>query len=183
MRILILFCSICCFILACNNRQETNNQKSQGNSEGAVLNKDALYGDLYTYYCVNPQTQFEKDQNSIIEYCAEKVINPKRIPTGVFMLVEKNGRGPVMKWGEQVTAHYKGYFLDGRVFDSSYQKGKPITFKIGGMIKGWNDVLIMLSRGARVKLWIPSALAYGEKGFPGYVPPNTPLIFDIEVLP
>ena len=181
MKILILIFPICCFLSACNNKEKTNTRDSANLEENVNLKKDALYGDLYKYYSAQPNSQFEKDQNAIIEYCADKLLNPKRIPSGVFMLVEKNGSGPFMQWGDQVTAHYKGYFLDGKVFDSSYDKGKPISFKIGSMIKAWNDVLIMLPKGSKVKLFVPSALAYGENGFPGYVLPNTPLIFEIEV--
>jgi FKBP-type peptidyl-prolyl cis-trans isomerase len=168
---------VLCLLSACNNTQKTNNEPEKPKQ----INKDALYGDLYTFYTVEPKDQFEKDQNALIEYCADKLLNPKRVPSGFFILVEKNGKGPQMKWNDEVTVDYRGYFLDDKEFDSSYKRGVPMTFRVGEMIPAWNEALMMLSKGSKLKLFVPSKLAYGERGFPGYISPNTPIIFEITV--
>jgi len=86
--------------------------------------------------------------------------------------------------GQAVTIHYEGYLLDGTRFDSSRGRGKPFKFKLGAeqVIKGLDQGVSQLSVGERAKLQIPSSLAYGERGFPGLVPGNSALIFDVELL-
>jgi FKBP-type peptidyl-prolyl cis-trans isomerase FkpA/FKBP-type peptidyl-prolyl cis-trans isomerase FklB len=90
--------------------------------------------------------------------------------------------GPFLIQDEEIKMNYKGYFLDGKVFDSSYLRGQPIKFKIGTKISGWNIGLTRFKSKGKGKLLIPSRFAYGEKGVEGLIPPNTPLIFDIEVI-
>lgn len=88
------------------------------------------------------------------------------------------------KPGHTVTVHYTGFLPDGRKFDSSRDRGKPFKFKIGSeqVIPGLDLGVAQLSIGERAKLTIPSGLAYGDKGFPGLIPPNTELVFDIELI-
>ena len=83
-----------------------------------------------------------------------------------------------------MTVHYTGYLSDGRRFDSSRDRGKPFKFKIGAeqVIPGLDLGVAQLSIGERAKLVIPAQLAYGDKGFPGLVPPKMELTFDIELL-
>ncbi len=88
----------------------------------------------------------------------------------------------LLKHQSRVEAHYEGTFLDGQVFDSSRDRGEPISFKVGQMIHAWNHLLKKMKKGDKAILITPSRLAYADRGFPGFVPPNTPLKFEIEVL-
>jgi len=81
-----------------------------------------------------------------------------------------------------VRTHYHGTFIDGKVFDSSYDRGQPAEFPVGGVIAGWTEALQLMNKGAKWKLFIPYNLAYGEQGSPGGIPPYSALVFDVELL-
>lgn len=81
-----------------------------------------------------------------------------------------------------VRTHYHGTFIDGKVFDSSYDRGEPAEFPVGGVIAGWTEALQLMNKGAKWKLFIPYNLAYGEQGSPGGIPPYSALVFDVELL-
>ena len=81
----------------------------------------------------------------------------------------------------RVKTHYKGTLLDGTEFDSSYERGEPIDFKLGGVIKGWQEALQLMKPGAKWILYIHPDLGYGERGT-GPIPANSLLIFEIELL-
>ncbi len=147
--------------------------------EGKV---DPNLSELYRGYFDNPKNQGEIDQNAIIDYAMERNLSVKRTETGLYYAITEPGNGPTLRYGERVKAHYRGYFMDGREFDSSYSRGTPLSFQIGQMNQGWNEGLTYFSSGSKGVLLVPSRLAYGEKGFPGYVPPHTVVGFDIEVL-
>ena len=94
----------------------------------------------------------------------------------------KVGDGASPKMGQTVTVHYIGRLENGTEFNNSYSLGKPIDFKLGGVIQGWNEGLQTMKVGGKRKLWIPSKLAYGPGGKPPAIPPNANLEFDIELL-
>ena len=109
--------------------------------------------------------------------------NTVKTPSGLQYVVLKKGDGKVCpKYGNPVTVHYTGTLLDGRMFDSSINRGQPATFKIGQVIEGWNEALVTMSRGEKRTLIIPPELGYGVQGYPGIIPPNSYLIFDVELL-
>ena len=81
-----------------------------------------------------------------------------------------------------VTVQYTGRRLNGLIFDSSYQRGQPAVFQIGRVIQGWNEALTDMGRGEKRLLIVPPELAYGERGYPGVIPPNEFLIFEVELL-
>ncbi|MBX3119397.1 MAG: FKBP-type peptidyl-prolyl cis-trans isomerase [Fimbriimonadaceae bacterium] len=93
------------------------------------------------------------------------------------------GDGAEATAGKNISVHYTGYFEDGNVFDSSKNRG-PFNFKLGAgrVIKGWDQGFDGMKVGGSRKLTIPSHLAYGERGAPGAIPPNSTLIFDVELL-
>lgn len=83
---------------------------------------------------------------------------------------------------DKVKTHYHGTLIDGKVFDSSVQRGEPISFPVNGVIKGWQEILQLMSVGDKWKVYIPYNLAYGERGAGGSIPPYSALIFEIELL-
>ncbi len=114
-----------------------------------------------------------------------KKIQPdaQKTDSGLHYVIVKEGDGKGSpKPGQSITCHYKGTFLDGKTFDSSYDRGEPLSFQIGQVIEGWNEALQLMSKGEKRILLIPSYLAYGDRGAGGVIPPNTPLIFEVELL-
>ncbi len=82
----------------------------------------------------------------------------------------------------KVRTHYHGTFINGDVFDSSYERGSPIQFDVSGVIPGWTEALQLMNKGAKWRLYVPYQLAYGEQGAGGSIPPYSTLIFDVELL-
>ncbi len=81
-----------------------------------------------------------------------------------------------------MTVNYRGTFIDGSEFDSSYQRGKPSTFRVESVIAGWKEAIPMMKEGSKWQLFIPAELAYGERGALPTIPPNAALIFEVELL-
>jgi len=104
------------------------------------------------------------------------------LPSGLQYEVLKEGSGPKPSSSDQVVTHYHGTLLDGSVFDSSVERGEPITFPVNGVIRGWVEALQLMPVGSKWKLFIPADLAYGERGAGGRIGPNQALIFEVELL-
>lgn len=101
--------------------------------------------------------------------------------SGLQYKILRKGTGVSPTAEDVVQVHYKGTLIDGTVFDSSYKRGKPAEFPVGGVIKGWTEALQLMKEGAKYKLFIPYDLAYGERGTRG-IPPYSTLIFEVELL-
>lgn len=106
----------------------------------------------------------------------------KTTASGLQYQVVKAGTGKTPKPTDKVTTHYRGTLINGKQFDSSYDRGQPATFPVNGVIAGWTEALQLMKEGAKWKLFIPSDLAYGERGAGADIPPNSTLIFDIELI-
>lgn len=106
----------------------------------------------------------------------------KTTATGLQYKVNKAGTGKTPKASDTVKVHYHGTLIDGTVFDSSVQRGEPISFPVNGVIPGWTEALQMMKEGDKWQLFIPAKLAYGEQSPGGKIGPNSTLIFDVELL-
>jgi FKBP-type peptidyl-prolyl cis-trans isomerase len=103
------------------------------------------------------------------------------LPSGLQYKILKEGAGPKPAASDTVACNYRGTFIDGREFDSSYKQGKPVSFPVSGVIKGWTEALQLMPVGSKWQLFIPSDLAYGDQGRPGIDPAAT-LVFEVELL-
>jgi FKBP-type peptidyl-prolyl cis-trans isomerase len=101
--------------------------------------------------------------------------------SGLKYVVEKEGTGASPMDTSNVTVHYTGSFMDGKIFDSSVTRGQPATFPLNRVIPGWTEGLQLMKEGGKTKFLIPSNLAYGAAGRPG-IPPNSTLIFEVELI-
>lgn len=102
--------------------------------------------------------------------------------SGLQYEVLASGTGASPTPADEVSAHYHGTLIDGRVFDSSVQRGKPLKTTVGGVIKGWQEALQLMRVGDKWKVFIPSELAYGALGAGGLIGPHEVLIFEMELL-
>lgn len=114
----------------------------------------------------------------------EKYGNAQTTGSGLKIMMEKEGTGAQPKAGDMVSVHYSGTLLNGTKFDSSYDRGQPISLPIGvgQVIKGWDEGIMMLKEGGKAKLIIPPHLGYGNQGAGGVIPPNAWLVFDVELV-
>ena len=102
--------------------------------------------------------------------------------SGLQYEVLTDGTGAQPTAADTVKVHYEGRLLDGTVFDSSYKRNEPATFPLNGVIAGWTEGVQLMKVGSKYRFTIPAALAYGESGAGGVIPPNAVLVFDIELL-
>ena len=118
------------------------------------------------------------------EALQKEVVGFERTESGLYYKVSEHGEGVQPQRGDQVAVHYTGMLLDKTVFDSSRRRGQPLSFTIGvgQVIEGWDEGILLLHEGDKARLVIPSDLAYGSRGAGGVIPPNAPLIFDVELV-
>jgi FKBP-type peptidyl-prolyl cis-trans isomerase FklB len=104
------------------------------------------------------------------------------LPSGLQYRILKDGEGASPRATDNVTVHYRGTLLDGTEFDSSYKRNQPAAFKVNGVIRGWTEALQLMKPGAKWHLFIPAKLAYGERGAGSGIPPNSVLLFEVELI-
>ncbi len=104
------------------------------------------------------------------------------LPSGLQYEILKEGTGPKPKATDKVKCHYHGTLINGKVFDSSVERGQPAVFGVNQVIKGWVEALQLMPVGSKWRLYIPSELAYGSQGAGSSIEPNSALIFDVELL-
>src|SRR5688572_6248942 len=117
-------------------------------------------------------------------FMAENISKPgiNELPGGIQYEVIKEGTGASPLVTESVKAHYKGTLLDGKEFDNSFKRGQPFTAPLRSLIKGWQVALPAMKEGSHWRLWIPSDLAYGDRGAGSDIPGGATLIFEVELL-
>ncbi len=102
--------------------------------------------------------------------------------SGLQYEVLAEGKGATPSAVDKVTVNYRGTLVDGTEFDSSYKRGQPATFQVGGVIPGWTEALQLMQEGTKLKLTIPPELAYGDRGAPPVIGPGSTLIFEVELV-
>ncbi len=137
------------------------------------------------------QRQQEKQQAAATENLAESETflatnaeneGVEQTESGLQYQILEEGEGNAPAATDEVKVHYKGTLMDGTVFDSSYERGEPVTFPLNRVIPGWTEGLQLIKEGGKVKLWIPPDLGYGTRGRPPTIPGNALLIFEVELL-
>ncbi len=127
--------------------------------------------------------KLEKLQKALDQELANRWPNAVKTESGLRYVVTKEGEGTKSpRVGTTVTVHYTGTLLDGKMFDSSVRRGEPAQFAIGQVIEGWNEALVTMTKGEKRTLIIPPELGYGKQGYPGVIPPNSYLVFDVELI-
>ena len=106
----------------------------------------------------------------------------KTTASGLQYEIVTEGAGAMPKTSDKVKVHYKGTLIDGTEFNSSYSRGQPVEFPLGNVIPGWTEGLQLMKVGGKAKLYIPSNLAYGERGAGAKIGPNETLVFEVELL-
>lgn len=129
--------------------------------------------------------QRKKDEENLLNYyLKENDIHSQASLSGLYYIEKRKGKGKKAKPGNILTVHYTGKFLSGEIFDSSYKRNQPFSFKLGAgnVIAGWEEGFSKMSEGGKATFIIPSYLAYGKKGYGKIIPPYATLIFDVELL-
>lgn len=126
----------------------------------------------------------EKNKKEAEVFFAEnkKKEGVKTLPSGLQYKVTRAGTGKKPKATDTVTVHYQGRLISGKEFDSSYRRGSPATLGVDKVIPGWTEALQLMQEGAKWELFIPSNLAYGERGAGPDIGPNAALLFDVELI-
>ena len=155
------------------------------------LTEEKLKQTLVSYQRIARQKQIERIKIESKENREKglKFLEDNKLKTGIVTLpsglqyrVITAGDGALPKASDTVECHYKGTLIDGTVFDSSYQRGKPATFQVGGVIQGWIEALQLMKVGSKWELYIPSELAYGDRGAGALIKPGSTLVFEVELL-
>lgn len=159
---------------------------------GKTALTDAEIRETITAFRTELMEKFQKKQDELAkknlkegeEFLAAnaKKEGVKVTKSGLQYQVIKSGKGKTPKANDMVKTHYHGTLIDGTVFDSSVERNEPAVFPVSGVIPGWTEALQMMKEGDKWKLFIPAKLAYGERGAGQRIPPNSVLIFEIELL-
>lgn len=128
--------------------------------------------------------QMATDKAIITDFLKEKGVEAQVTENGLYYVITQEGSGATPERGQKVNVHYKGTLLDGTQFDSSYDRGAPFTFTlgVGQVIRGWDEGLALLNKGAKATLYIPSPLAYGNRAAGPVIKPNSVLVFEVEMI-
>lgn len=154
------------------------------NGDSVQIKAEAANGIIQSFFNDMAAAEGEKNLKEGEAFLAE---NGKKegvitLPSGLQYQIIKAGNGPKPAAEDEIKCHYHGTTIDGKVFDSSVDRGEPVSFPVNRVIPGWTEALQLMPVGSKWKLFIPAALAYGERGAGGYIKPNSALIFEVELL-
>lgn len=169
---------------------------AQGLKDGAGGKGTRLSEDEAKTVLNEVQTEVRKEQQEKMRVAADKNKSEgaaflaankdkegvKTLPSGLQYKVITEGTGPKPTTTDTVVCNYRGTLINGTEFDSSYKRGEPATFPVGGVIKGWTEALQLMPVGSKWQLFVPSDLAYGERGAGAEIGPNSTLIFEVELI-
>lgn len=126
--------------------------------------------------------QAQKDEGAA--FLAQNKTQPGvvELPDGMQYIILQDGTGRKPAPSDSVKAHYAGALLNGKEFDSSFRRNQPFTAPLRALIKGWQIALPMMSEGSRWRLWIPSEMAYGDRGAGSDIPGGATLVFEVELI-
>jgi len=158
--------------------------KAVFNGEETKMNTEEANQLLQDYFGALQQQQHGSNIEAGKTFLAEnaKKENIVELESGLQYEILKEGTGEKPKATDQVKCHYHGTLIDGTVFDSSVERGEPAVFPVNGVIQGWVEALQLMPVGSKWKLFIPSDMAYGDKGAGQAIAPHSTLIFDVELL-
>lgn len=150
----------------------------------ALISLEAANSFVQNYFSKQISGEAEMNLQKSNEFLAanKTVEGVVTLPSGLQYKVLRPGSGKSPEAGDQVKVHYHGTFIDGRVFDSSVERGEPIVFGVNQVIAGWTEALQLMQPGAKWILFIPPDLAYGDQGAGGVIGPNQALIFEVELI-
>jgi FKBP-type peptidyl-prolyl cis-trans isomerase FklB len=154
------------------------------NGDSTLISEEDVQLLLSNYFNALAAKKKENEIEIGKEFLAKNKLRPEvvTLPSGLQFEVIEKGEGPYPTPDSEVTVHYTGKLIHGKIFDSSVERGQPVTFKLSQVIPGWTEGLQLMQAGAKYILFIPSDLAYGEKGAGADVPPNATLIFEVELI-
>ena len=158
---------------------------SRSGAEAKKFDAAKVFANYYTTKDAEEKIKSEKEQKERAianEIVLKEFANGKTTASGLKYIVLQEGSGSVPTVESNVKVHYTGSFTNGKVFDSSIQRGEPIDFNLNQVIKGWTEGLQLMKEGAKYKFFIPYNLAYGEQGYPGAIPAKSDLIFEVELI-
>lgn len=162
--------------------------KDYHSEKGPLLTEEKCNELLLKYQTEIQQQSFqmasETNKKTSEEFLAKNKMEPGVIslPSGLQFKVISSGKGNTPTINDTVVVHYKGTFLNGQVFDDSKQRNQAVVVPVNAVIKGWQEAILMMKEGDHWAIYVPSHLAYAEKGFSNIVGPNETLIFEIELL-
>tara|TARA_B100000945_G_scaffold320391_1_gene330341 strand:- start:2166 stop:3107 length:942 start_codon:yes stop_codon:yes gene_type:complete len=139
---------------------------------------------VFDDYFIKKEIEKEKIEKQELNKIISITKEMEKSKSGLFYMIDNKGNNDFPSIGSTVSLHYTGKLVDGTIFDSSYQRNNPISFVLGKgqVIKGWDEGVLKIAKGGSGRLVIPSNLAYGENGAGGIIPPNSTLIFDLELI-
>jgi len=169
---------------------------ARGLSDAFSDKETALTDEEIQSTLINFRQEFQKKQREIAQRKAQEAAVAEEaylaesaskegvvsLPSGLQYKVITPGDGPSPLTTDTVKVHYKGSLADGTIFDSSYDRGQPTSFTVSGVIKGWTEALLLMQVGSKWELTIPSKLGYGTRGSGDRIPPNSTLLFEVELL-